>query len=90
VPKPKKSLGRDPFKEPVEKEPSRALKKLITGKALKAESDTKEVEVRVKLTASNIKHLDTLRRQLSSGGKGSFSRSRLIRIAIALLSLEDI
>jgi len=49
----------------------------------------REVEVRIKLTASNIRHLDRLREELIRSGKGEYSRSDLIRIAINLLSAED-
>lgn len=85
----KKSLGRDAFEEAVEERTSRSLKKLIRGKGLRAEPGAREVEVRVKLTPSNIKHLDNLVRQLEVEGKGRFSRNQLIRIAITLLCVED-
>jgi hypothetical protein len=87
--KKKKSLGRDLFDAPVDKDSSSALRKLIKGKAVGAGSKPREVEVRVKLTPSNIKKLDDLRKKLSLEGKGDFSRNELIRIAITLLSPED-
>ena len=89
MPKEKKSLGRDAFEESPSKEKSKALKQLISGKAVKGESDTKFIEVKVELTPANLKHLDGLAKVLEGRGKGKLSRSHLIRIAITLLSAED-
>lgn len=85
----KKSLGRDGFSQPQGKNDSGALEKLIRGKPLGRAAGAKAVEVRVKLTPSNIKYLDKLRSELVRRGKGDYSRSDLIRIAISLLSIED-
>ena len=49
----------------------------------------KEVEVQVKLTPSNIKHLDAIRAELEKMNKGGLTRDELIRVAITLLSAED-
>jgi hypothetical protein len=87
--KKKKSLGRDVFEEPADKENSNALKELIVGKGLRASSDTKQIPVNIKLTPSNIRHLERLQKQLAESGKGTFTRNQLIRIAITLLNLED-
>lgn len=86
----KKSLGRDVFAgQQDHEEKSEALRKILEGRTHRPSGGAKEVEVRVKLTPSNIKHLDTLRQQLEAAGKGRFSRSELIRVAIALLSSGD-
>ena len=52
--------------------------------------EAKEVVVNVKLTPSNIKHLDAIRARLAKRGKGEISRNDLIRIAITLLTDEDV
>ena len=85
----KKSLGRDPFEDAPDEGKSKSLKQLICGKALKGDSDTKAIEVKVELTPSNIKHLDALRVAAGKRGKGQFTRNELIRIAVTLLSIED-
>lgn len=85
----RKSLGRDPFEKPADKPQSKALRELISGKSASAKTEPKEVKVQVSLTPSNIRQLDDLRKKLSESGKGEFSRNQLIKIAIALLSLED-
>jgi hypothetical protein len=89
VPKAKKSLGRDAFETRSKARTSGSLKKLITGKGIKTQTEPKEVEVRVKLSLSNIKHLDNLIAQLEKRQKKRFTRNELIRIAITLLSAED-
>jgi hypothetical protein len=48
------------------------------------------VLVNVKLTPSNIKHIDAIRSRLAEQGKGSYTRNDLIRIAITLLTEEDV
>ena len=85
-----KSLGRDVFANKDDNRgKSEALKKILEGKIHKPAAVAKEVDVRVKLTPSNIKQLDALRKQLHDAGKGDFSRSELIRVAIALLTPGD-
>jgi hypothetical protein len=86
----KKSLGRDPFEDPKVNAGSGSVEKLIRGKGLQPGPGTKEVLVNVKLTPSDLKHLDAIRSRLAAGGRGAFSRNELIRIAITLLSEEDI
>jgi hypothetical protein len=88
--KKKKSLGRDPFDDAKQQPTSKSVEKLIKGKGLKRAPEAKEVQVRVKLTPSNIKHLDAIRTQLAGQGRSDMSRNDLIRIAITLLSAEDI
>ena len=88
--KKKKSLGRDAFDDANQHQTPGSVEKLIKGKALKSAPEAKEVEVNVKLTPSNIKHLDAIRKRLAGRGKGNFSRNDLIRIAITLLSEDDI
>jgi hypothetical protein len=87
--KKKGSLGRDVFARPSEKAGSGTLKKILDGRRIRDEASIKEIEVRVKLTPSNLKQLDAIRAGLEAKGKGRFSRNDLIRVAIALLSLED-
>ena len=89
-PKRKRSLGRDVFDRPSEKRPDRGtLKKLMAGRHPPAEASVREIEVKIKLTPSNLKQLDAVKARLESQGKGRFSRNDLIRVAIALLSAED-
>jgi hypothetical protein len=90
VAKNKKSLGRDPFDDDKQQPSSDSVEKLIKGKGLKNGPEAKEVLVNVKLTPSNMKHLDAIRAELARLGKGEYSRNDLIRIAITLLSAEDI
>lgn len=85
----KRSLGRDVFGKAPEGEKSKALKNMLEATGARAPKGAKEVEVRVKLTPSNIKQLDTLVTELERQGKGRFTRSELIRVAIALLSAGD-
>jgi len=86
--KQKKTLGRDVFVGRSEKE-SGVIGKMIQGRRVHEQARVKEIEVRVKLTPSNLKHLDALASGLESKGKGRFSRNELIRVAIALLSADD-
>jgi hypothetical protein len=86
----KKSLGRDPFDDDNQQPTSNSVSKLIKGKGLKSAPEAKEVLVNVKLTPANIKHIDAIRARLVELGKGTYSRSDLIRIAITLLSEDDV
>lgn len=88
--KKKKSLGRDAFDDAHQQQTSGSVTKLIKGKALKKTPEAKEVLVNVKLTPANIKHLDEIRARLAEQGKGNYTRNDLIRIAITLLSEEDV
>jgi hypothetical protein len=89
-PKRKKSLGRDVFEgTPQKRASSGTLAKLLAGRRPPDEATVREIDVRIKLTPSNLKQLDTIRSRLESQGKGRFSRNDLIRVAIALLSAED-
>ena len=88
--KKKKSLGRDAFDDANQQQTSGSVGKLIKGKARNSGPEAKEVLVNVKLTPSNIKHIDALRARLEAQGKGPYTRNDLIRIAITLLSEEDI
>jgi hypothetical protein len=77
------------FNKTPEKKQSQALKKLLEDRAEARPAGAKHIEVAVRLTPSNIKHLDELRRELERQGKGRFTRSELIRVAIALLNSGD-
>jgi hypothetical protein len=90
VVKKKKSLGRDPFDDKKQQPSSKSVEKLIKGKGLAGGPGPREVQVNIKLTPSNLKHLDAIRAKLADLGKGTYSRDELIRIAITLLSDEDI
>ena len=85
----KKSLGRNPFDDQNEEQDSRTVRRLIKGKAL-TKPGAKEVVVSVRLTPASIKHLDKIRAALEKRGHTKMSRDDLIRIAITLLSAEDI
>ena len=86
----KKSLGNDVFKKGATKgKKSDAIEKLIKGRGPADGPNAKHVEVKIKLTPHNIKHLDAVRASLEREGKGQFSRSELIRVAISLLSPGD-
>ena len=84
----KRSLGRDPFDEK-ESRPSRTVERLIRARPA-PKGSAKEVEVTVKLTPSNLKQLDRVRAQLAERGRPDITRDDLIRIAITLLSADDI
>jgi hypothetical protein len=84
-----RSLGRDVFEKSNAADKSDTLKRLLENNRSQAPAEAKQVEVRVKLTPSNIKHLDALRAALEKEGKGRFTRNELIRVAITLLSSGD-
>jgi hypothetical protein len=84
----RRSLGRDPFEDANESSESGSVKKLIRGKS-PLQPDPREVELRVKLTPANLKHLDQVQTRVAARGR-SVSRDELIRIAIALLTAEDV
>jgi hypothetical protein len=90
VAKKKKSLGRDPFNDANQHRTSGSVSKLIKSKSLQSAPEAREVPVNVKLTPSNIKHLDAIRAKLEERGKGKYTRNDLIRIAITLLSEDDV
>ena len=74
----KRSLGRDVFGNAPQGEKSKAVKNMLEDSAPLGPKRAKEVEVKIKLTPSNIKHLDTLVAELERQGKGRFTRSELI------------
>ena len=84
----KKSLGRDPFEDLNESPSSRTVERLIRGKVQLAR-DAKEIQVAVRLTPSSLKHIDQVRERLQRRGR-AVSRDELIRIAITLLTEEDV
>ena len=84
----KRSLGRDVFDKAPAGRKSKALKKIVEQKPGKAPA-TKQLEVKVKLTPSNIKHLERVMDELLKRGEGPFTRDELIRVAITLLSAGD-
>jgi hypothetical protein len=84
----KRSIGRDPFEDANENRPSRTVERLIRGK-VRMTSDVKEIEVGVRLTPSSLKHLDKVRERLKARGR-DVSRDELIRIAITLLTEDDV
>lgn len=86
----KRSLGRDVFGETRRKPKSQTVRRMLEKKAPPKPAEAKEVSVTVRLTPSNIKHLDALIKTLEKNGKGKFSRNELIRVAIALLSAGDL
>jgi hypothetical protein len=81
-------MGRDPFEDAGESRPSRTVEKLIRGKVAPAR-EAKEIHVAVRLTPSTLKHLDRVRDRLRARGR-EVSRDELIRIAITLLSEDDV
>ena len=85
----KRSLGRDVFSKASEGGESKAVRKMLQDNAARGPRGTKEVEVAVKLTPSNIRHLDNLVAELQKRNKGRFTRDELIRVAITLLSVGD-
>jgi hypothetical protein len=90
VRKKKRSLGRDVFSDIPDGDRSGALKRLIEGGTPAKRAAPREVELKIKLNPHNIKHLDEIRAKLEKAGKGTFTRSELIRVAIALLAAEDL
>ena len=87
--KKKQSLGRDVFSGAPDGTKSQAIKKMLQSKVHQEPPAAKQVEVRIKLTPSNITHLDTLIAELDKAGKGQFTRDELIRVAITLLAVGD-
>lgn len=84
----KKSIGRDPFEDAKESRDSRSVERLIRGKVQLA-GDAKQIDVAVKLTPSSLRHLDRVRDRLKARGR-HVSRDELIRIAITLLTEDDV
>jgi hypothetical protein len=84
----KKRMGRDPFDEKKDTRDSKTVARLIRGRSPLA-PDAREVPVTVNLTPATLKHLDALHRRLAERGR-DISRDELIRIAITLLSAEDV
>jgi hypothetical protein len=80
-------MGRDPFEDSDGSEKSNSVEKLIKGKVPGA-PEAREVSVTVRLTPSNLKHIDNVRRELEARGK-TLSRNELIRLAISLLTADD-
>jgi hypothetical protein len=78
-------MGRDPFEDRKEDRRSDSVGKLIRGGP-----GAKEVEVTVRLTVSNLRHLDAIRARLAERGRSGVTRNDLIRIAITLLSADDV
>lgn len=87
--KAKRSLGRDVFDKAPKGKGSGAVRKILTSVPAAGGATARQIEVGVKLTPSNIKHLDNLRAELKRQGRGDFTRDELIRVAIALLSIGD-
>jgi len=81
-------MGRDPFDDKKNTRESETVSRLIKGKSPLA-PDAREVEVKVRLTPATMKHLDAVRERLAARGR-KISRDELIRIAITLLSPEDV
>jgi len=86
--KDRKALGRDPFEDAKEKRQSGSVKRLITARPTH-HAEPREVDVRVKLTPANLKHLENLRDEVARRTR-HVTRDELIRIAIALLTAEDV
>ncbi len=84
----KKPLGRDAFADAKEERESRTVERLIRGK-VQLTGDVKAIEVAVRLTPSSLKHLDKVRERLKARGR-EVSRDELIRIAITLLTEDDV
>ncbi len=84
----KKSLGRDPFDDAPRADGDGAVGRLIRGRG--AAGRPREVEVTVRLTPATLKHLERVRRALARRGRGDVTRDDLIRIAITLLSEDDV
>jgi len=84
----RKSLGRDPFEDDKGERESNTVSRLIRGRSPLV-PDAREVEVQVRLTPATLKHLDAIRARLAERGR-EVSRDELIRIAVTLLSAEDV
>ena len=89
MPKKKTSLGRDPFDDANDAPRSNSVEKLIRGGARKS-AGPKEVVVNVRLTPPNLKHLDRVLEQVAARGRNDVTRNDLIRIAITLLTADDV
>jgi len=89
VPSRRKKLGRDPFEDAKLEKESSTVEKLIRGKPA-PRGGPREVEVAVKLTPANLKQLERVNAQLVKRGRPAMSRDELIRVAITLLSADDI
>ncbi len=87
--KEKKSLGNDVFGSTRHRQTPGTIEKILRGRRARRERPVREVEVRVKLTPSNLKHLDALKAGLEQSGKRRLTRNELIRAAITLLNIED-
>ncbi len=81
-------MGRDPFEDAKEAAASDTVSKLIRGRS-PLSPDAKEVEVVVRLTPAVLKHIDAVRARLAERGR-EVSRDELIRIAITLLTPDDV
>lgn len=81
-------MGRDPFDDKKNTRESETVSRLIKGKSPLA-PDAREVEVKLRLTPATMKHLDLVRERLAARGR-EISRDELVRIAITLLSAEDV
>ncbi len=85
----KKSLGRDPFADDAPRADGEgAVRRLIRGAG--AAGRAREVEVTVRLTPATLKHLERVREALAARGRTDVTRDDLIRIAITLLSADDV
>jgi hypothetical protein len=84
----KKRMGRDPFEEKESAPASDTVARLIRSRS-PLTPDAREVPVTVRLTPATLKHIDALQRRLAERGR-EISRDELIRIAITLLSAEDV
>jgi hypothetical protein len=87
--KQKKSLGNDVFGSTRHRQLPGTIAKILRGRRARRERAVREVEVRIKLTPSNLKHLDALNASLEQRGKRRLTRGELIRAAITLLNVED-
>jgi hypothetical protein len=81
-------MGRDPFEGGGDSRESDTVARLIRGRS-PLSPDARQVEVVVRLTPANLKHLDAIRARLAEKGR-EISRDELIRIAIALLAPDDV
>jgi hypothetical protein len=81
-------MGRDPFEDRHNERESDTVSRLIRGRS-PLSPDAREVPVTVKLTPATMKHLDAIHERLAARGR-EISRDELIRIAITLLSAEDV
>jgi len=84
----RRSLGRDAFEEDRKSRETETVKRLIKGRSPLA-PDARKVEVTVRLTPANLKHIEQVAARLEARGR-KISRDELIRIAITLLSDEDV